>query len=145
MDLKAFRTVLTQHLSGARMIKSTFSRERIITSLTQRKIPRLMPAIPGLSLTGTEFLTTSMPPYSTATAKLISSKTANITGMYPCCALLNISRFHILIRFDEDTGSVDSGGPGYPRNTGQWWFGCRADTPRKLRKETQEDRKFILD
>ena len=52
---------------------------------------------------------------------------------------------NILFRFDEDTGSVDSGGPGYPRNTGQWWFGCRADTPRKLRKQTEEDRKFILD
>ena len=55
-----------------------------------------------------------------------------------------------MFRFDEDTGSVDSGGPGYPRNTGQWWFGCRADTPRKLRKQTAEDRnkikgKYFLD
>ena len=62
------------------MIKSTFSRDQIITSLTQRKIPLLTPAIPGLCPTGTGFLTTSTPPSSTATAKPTSSKTANITG-----------------------------------------------------------------
>ena len=78
--LKASRIVSTQHLSGARMIKSTFSRDQIITSLTQRKIPLLTPAIPGLCPTGTGFRTTSTPPSSTATAKPTSSKTANITG-----------------------------------------------------------------
>ena len=48
-------------------------------------------------------------------------------------------------RFDEETFSVDRGGPAYPRNTGQWWFGCRADRPRKLTSNTNTDRRFILD
>ena len=39
-------------------------------------------------------------------------------------------------RFDEETSSVDRGGPAYPRNTGDWWFGCRADRPRKLQTNT---------
>merc|ERR1712227_720689 len=48
-------------------------------------------------------------------------------------------------RFDEDTNSVDTGGPSYPRNTGEWWFGCRSDRPRKLRKNHKNDQRFILD
>ena len=46
-------------------------------------------------------------------------------------------------RFDEETNAVDRGGPSYPRNTGQWWFGCRADRPRKLTRN--KDETFVLD
>ena len=48
-------------------------------------------------------------------------------------------------RFDEETFSVDQRGPAYPRNTGEWWFGCRPDRPRKLKTTKNHDRRFILD
>lgn len=46
-------------------------------------------------------------------------------------------------RFNEETNAVDTQGQSYPRNTGQWWFGCRPDTPRKLTKA--KDQRFVLD
>ena len=52
---------------------------------------------------------------------------------------------NIFARFDEDTNAVDTQGPAYPRNTGRWWFGCRDDAPRKLQREEEADRRFILD
>ena len=48
-------------------------------------------------------------------------------------------------RFDEETFAVDTQGPAYPRNTGEWWFGCRRDRPRKLKRNKANSRKFILD
>jgi len=49
-------------------------------------------------------------------------------------------------RFDEETNSVDrSSSSSYPRNTGEWWFGCRADRPRKLKKPNKDNVRFILD
>jgi len=47
-------------------------------------------------------------------------------------------------RFDEETFSVDTKGPSYPRDTGAWWFGCQDDKPRRLTKKTN-NRRFILD
>jgi len=47
-------------------------------------------------------------------------------------------------RFDEETFSVDTKGPSYPRDTGAWWFGCRRDSPRRLTKKNN-NRRFILD
>jgi len=44
-------------------------------------------------------------------------------------------------RFNSQSLAVER---SYPRNTGEWWFGCsQVDSPRKLRKE--QDIKFILD
>jgi len=34
------------------------------------------------------------------------------------------------LRYNDDTGEVDRANPGYPRNTGQWWFNC----PKKPRR-----------
>jgi len=48
-------------------------------------------------------------------------------------------------RFNAETLSVERGSnPPYPRDTGEWWFGCTYDdVPRRLKKK--QDRRFILD
>ena len=31
-------------------------------------------------------------------------------------------------RMNDDTGAVDRSNPPFPRDAGQWWFGCPKDT-----------------
>ena len=46
-------------------------------------------------------------------------------------------------KFNEDSLSVASADPAYPRRTGDFWFGCQSAIGKLNKKE--KDRRFILD
>ena len=48
-------------------------------------------------------------------------------------------------RFNEDTFTVDTDGPAYPRPSTTWWFGCQTASQKQTEREEKKNVRFILD
>jgi len=48
-------------------------------------------------------------------------------------------------RFNEDTFTVDTDGPAYPRASTTWWFGCQSASEKQTEREEKKNVRFILD